>query len=203
MKTDISIKRGRFIGKIHSLNQEFYFASPAVRCKLINLYCCTYYSSSIWNLYSRDCDKLYKSFNVAIRICNSVPRNSHRYIIEEMIDFPHPKVMLCSRFIKFYNTLINSKKDSVRILAKLCSIDEKTVMKNNLRNIARDCQVKSEKELTQSLVKSSMKYYDVPEQQEWRIPLLHNLLFVRSKDWIVDEFDDHELEEMIAYVCTS
>ena len=113
-----------------------------------------------------------------------------------MIDFPHPKVMLCSRFIKFYNTLINSKKDSVRILAKLCSIDEKTVMKNNLRNIARDCQVKS-------LVKSSMKYYDVPEQQEWRIPLLHNLLFVRSKDWIVDEFDDHELEEMIAYVCTS
>ena len=61
MKTDISIKRGRFVGKIHSLNQEFYFASPAVRCKLINLYCCTYYSSSIWNLYSRDCDKLYKS----------------------------------------------------------------------------------------------------------------------------------------------
>ena len=203
MKADFSIKRAKFIGKVNSLDQEFYFASPVVRGKLINLYCCTYYSSSIWNQYGRDCDKLYKSFNVAIRMCNKVPRNSHRYIIEELIDFPHPKTMLCSRFIKFYNTLINSKKDSVRILAKLCSIDESTVLRSNLRNIARDCHVTSVNELTHAVVKSNMKYHDVPENEEWRVPLLHNLLSVRSKDWILDDFDDQELETIIAYVCAS
>ena len=76
-------------------------------------------------------------------------------------------------------------------------------MKNNLRNIARDCRVTSVKELTHVLVKSNMKYHDVPEEEEWRVSLLHNLLSVRSKDWIVDDFDDQELGEIIAYVCAS
>ena len=91
----------------------------------------------------------------------------------------------------------------MRILAKLCSIDESTVLRSNLRNIARDCHVTSVNELTHAVVKSNMKYHDVPENEEWRVPLLHNLLSVRSKDWILDDFDDQELETIIAYVCAS
>ena len=203
MKNDISIKRARFIGKANSLNQEFYYSSPEVRCKLLELYCCSYYSSSIWNLYNRDCDKLYKSFNVAIRICYNIPRNTHRFFIEELVNFPHPKIMLCSRFVKFYDTLIKSKKGSVRLLAKLSFIDEKTVLKSNLRNIAKDCHTKTLDELSPSTVKNNMRYFEVPENEEWRVSLLHNLLLVRSKQWTVDQLEDRKLEHMIYEVCTT
>ena len=203
MKNDISIKRARFIGKANSLYQEFYFSSPEVRCKLLELYCCSYYSSSIWNLYNRECDKLYKSFNVAIRICYNIPRNSHKYYIEELVNFPHPKIMLCSRFVKFYDTLIKSKKIAVRLLAKLSFIDEKTVLKCNLRNIAKDCNVKTVNDLSPSFVKQNMRYSDVQEDQDWWIPLLHNLLLIRSKQWTVEQLEDRELEDLIYYVCTT
>ena len=202
MKDDVCVKRAKFIGKVNSLNQEFYFSSPEVRSKLYNVYCCSFYGSNLWNLYNRQCDKLYKSFNVSIRICFNIPRASHRYLIEQMIDYPHPKVMLCSRFVKFHQTITTCNKASVRMLAKLSLIDEKTVYKQNLAGIARDCDTKI-KELSPSVVKCEMRYFPLPETESWRVPLLHNLLSVRSNEWQLDNFDRRELAELINHVCTT
>ena len=99
--------------------------------------------------------------------------------------------------------MIKSKKASVRLLAKLAFIDEKTVLKSNLRNIAKDCKQKTVDDLSPSLVKNNMVYFDVPDNEEWRISLLHNLLLVRSQQWTVEQLEDKELEEMIEYVCTT
>ena len=48
-----------------------------------------------------------------------------------------------------------------------------------------------------------MKYAPVPDNEFWRIPLLHNLLAVRGHDWTVDNFDNGELNQMIYNVCTT
>ena len=53
MTIDCNKKRAIFISKIHSLNQEFYFNSPDVILKLYNIYCCSFYGSSIWDLSSQ------------------------------------------------------------------------------------------------------------------------------------------------------
>ena len=202
MKDDICIKRARFIGKVNSLNQEFYFSSPEVRSRLYNLYCCSFYGSNLWNLYSRQCDKLYKSFNVSIRICYNIPRNSHKYHIEPLIDYPHPKIMMCSRFVKFHQTIRNCNKVSIRKLAKLTFIDEKSVYKQNLASIARDCNTTIEN-LSPTSVKCDMNYVAVPSHEEWRIPLLQNLLAVRSAEWHLDNYDRNEIALMINHVCTT
>ena len=112
---------------------------------MYNIYCCSFYGSNLWNLYNRPCDKLYKSFNVSIRICFNVPRNCHRFMIQPLIDYPHPKIMLCSRFVKFHQTVTNCNKNSIRMLAKLTLIDDKTVYKQNLSKIARDCGTEIDK----------------------------------------------------------
>ena len=44
---DCDMKRGKFIGKVHSLNQELYFASPDIMFKLLNVYCTSFYGSSL------------------------------------------------------------------------------------------------------------------------------------------------------------
>ena len=38
MRHDCDVKRGQFIGKVHSLVQEFYFSAPDVVMKLVNAY---------------------------------------------------------------------------------------------------------------------------------------------------------------------
>ena len=77
MSIDCNIKRARFIGKVNSLFQEFYFSTPDVKSKLMSVYCTSFYGSCLYNLYNRDCDKLYKSYNVATRIGYSLPRETH------------------------------------------------------------------------------------------------------------------------------
>ena len=37
MKRDIAVKRGKFIGKLNSLSQESYFASPEVFTRILNM----------------------------------------------------------------------------------------------------------------------------------------------------------------------
>ena len=67
MKRDIAVKRGKFIGKVNSLLQELHFAEPSVLIKLLKIYCTSFYGSNLWDIYSSDVDKLFRSWNVTIR----------------------------------------------------------------------------------------------------------------------------------------
>ena len=91
-----------------------YYCTPDVKTKIIELFCTSYYSSSLWDLFSKNCDKLFKSFNVSIRIINNIDRKTHRYFIEHLINTDHPQVMCSSRLVNFYNTLLTCRKPSVR-----------------------------------------------------------------------------------------
>ena len=126
-KQDICIKRGKFIGKINTLSQEFYFTTPEVKVTLFEKYCLSFYGSNLWDLFSKEVDKIYKSWNVSIRIAHEVPRNTHCYFIEPLSQCHHVKTLLCSRFVKFHQTLIDCSKPSVRILAQLSKNDTSTV----------------------------------------------------------------------------
>ena len=89
MKIDCTLKRGRFIGKVHSLMQEFYFADSKIKMRLINIFASSFYGSGLWDLSSTTCDRLYKSWNVAVRVCFDVPPTTHRYLIEPLSGMPH------------------------------------------------------------------------------------------------------------------
>ena len=64
MKIDCTLKRGKFIGKVNSLLQEFYFADPKVKMRLMNIFASSFYGSGLWDLQSRECDRL---FNVTFQ----------------------------------------------------------------------------------------------------------------------------------------
>ena len=84
----------------------------------------------------------------------------------------------------------------------MCLIDNKTVFRRNLSNIARECDTKIEN-LSASVVKDAMKYAPVPDEETWRVDLLHNLLAVRNREWTLDNFENNELNEMIRNICTT
>ena len=83
-KQDCQIKRGHFIGKIHSLNQEFYCATSAVKMKLYDIFTLSFYGSALWNLFGPEVEKLYRSYNVAVRIAHKVDRKTRTFLIEPL-----------------------------------------------------------------------------------------------------------------------
>ena len=123
MKSDIALKRGRFIGKINSILQEFHFAHESVLIKLLNIYSTSFYGSQLWDPLSNSCDRIYRSWNVAMRNVLNLDRKTHRYMIEPLSDCIHPKIMLLSRMVAFYKMQLDSPKFCIRYLIKLAEKD--------------------------------------------------------------------------------
>ena len=54
--------------------------------------------------------------------------------------------------------------------------------------------------LTPGLVKKNMKYFRVPDDQKWRVPLLGELI---NENISIPGFSESELTDMKNYLCTS
>ena len=83
-------------------------------------------------------------------------------------------------------------------LSNLCKNDLDTVLGRNLFCIANDCFVN----LSKMLVKKQMKYFDVPLEHVWKVPVLQELLNTRMNNLYVEGFDDYVITEMINMLCS-
>ena len=52
------------------------------------------------------------------------------------------------------------------------------------------------------VVKKQMKYFDVPLEHEWKIPVFQELLNTRMNNLYVEGFDDYVITEMINMLCS-
>ena len=100
----------------------------------------------------------------------------------------------------FYETIEASSKLCIRFLSNLCKNDLNPVLGRNLFSIANDCSV-NPLDLSKMLVKKQMKYFDVPLEQEWKVPVLQELLSTRMKNFYVEGSDVYVINEMINMLC--
>ena len=202
MKRDVTVKRGKFIGKINALSQEFFFSSPEVFMRILNIYTVSFYGSGLWDMYSDECDRIFKAWNVAVRSAWKVPYTTHRYLIEGISGCLHPKVLLACRYSTFVSSLLSSSKYPVRVLASLCVKDQRTTVGRTMSKIMRDCKLNMEdvRYLNSNLIKSNMKYYPAPEEEEWRVGCLDELL---NNQLEIPGFDANELKDIVSFICSS
>ena len=72
--------------------------------------------------------------------------------------------------------------------------DLNTVLGRNLFSIANDCSV-NPSDLSKMLVKKQLKYFDVPLEHAWKVPVLQELLNTRMNNLYVEGFDDYVITE--------
>ena len=168
--------------------------------KLLNIFATSFYGSALWDLQSKDCDRLYKSRNVEVRIVLGVPPTTHRYLIEPMSGFLHAKTMLSSRYVKFKEMLSSSNKRMVNLLAMLAAEDNRTVMGKTMSKLRMEL---AGHELTSKEIKTNMKYFPVPEHEEWRLDFLEELLEADIKHVVVENMNDDDIKSMITILCTT
>ena len=202
MANDCDIKRGQFIGRVHSLLQEFYFSPPELIMKLINVYATSFYGSNCYNLFSASCDQLYRAWNVAVRMTFKLDRTCHRNLIESISGCLHPKVLMSSRFVKFHDNNQKCNKSLIRSLSTLNKDDLNTVYGKNLYKIAQSCNTAIEN-LSPQLVKADMKYFELPENESWRLPVIFDLLNTRRNLMEITGFNVQEVEDLLKHVCTT
>ena len=99
------------------------------------------------------------------------------------------------------------ESNSILVAANFTSIccvyknDHNTsVLGRNLFSIANDCSV-NPSDLSKMLVKKQMKYFDVPLDHAWEVPVLQELLNTRTNNLYVEGFDDYVINEMINMLC--
>ena len=204
MRADILSKRSQFIAKVNSLLQELHFVDSSTMIGLIRTYATAFYGSGLWDLCSRDCNKIYNSWSVTMRNVLKIDRKTHRHLIVPMSQSIHLKTMLLSRYVKFYRSLVESPKFTVRFVARLFEDDRRTVLGKTLSFLCRECCLNRRDldKLTPGLVKKHVGFGSIPENGEWMSGMARELMMIRDDGYNLDGFSSLEIDEMLDYVCT-
>ena len=110
--------------------------------------------------------------------------------------------MLWSRFYQFHDSLVNNHKPVLRMLAFLCQDDVRTIHGRNLHQLQIELEC-DKQELSSTFIKQNMKFQAVPQNEEWRIALLLNLMEIRSHSMELENFQDEEIWAMIEDICVN
>ena len=108
--------------------------------------------------------------------------------------------MIASRYVTFYQSLVNCNKLGVRFLARLNESDYRTVLGSTLRQMRDDCSLTG---LGLGQLTAQLVYYTVPDGEQGRIPLLQELLKLRQGHLQIDNLNSEEISNIIDHLCTS
>ena len=131
----------------------------------------------------------------------------YRWILEE-ITGKSLKLMLLKRFMKFVSSMLKTKKPFLKFLLSTVAADVRSVTGSNLRSIQLNTgvQVTPGQTLVSSIKKKVLQ--EVPVGEEWKVPLFHSLLEIRSGEFKLefdeDDIADNEIvDDVLLHVCTS
>ena len=110
---------------------------------------------------------------------------------------------MISRYVKFFQTLLTSVSNEVRLIAQLAAQDKSSTTGLNLAKIREETKLNpwsaSSLHVKQVLLDSEPK---VPEQDLWRLPYLAKLLDERHS-MELELIDTKEIDKLIDSLCSS
>ena len=84
-----------------------------------------------------------------------------------------------------------------------CKDDIGTVYGNNICQIRNNCNVNANCLLTSQLVKTTMSYFDTPDNEIWRLPIIKEILDLKTNNLCLAGFSNDEMEDMLVFACTT
>ena len=93
----------------------------------------------------------------------SLPRKTHRYLIEPLTETKHIIKSLWYRFLKFVDNIANGTKNVLRKMLDIVKFDTRSVTGRNLRHMRLMTANCNEKDLNVY----DVPYQEVPTQELW------------------------------------
>ena len=164
-ESDLDDKRKILIGKISSLQQELGDQDPAVFVKLVQIYFLHLYGSSLWDIYSENSTKLWTAWHKFVKITFDLPFATHTYLLNDIIQCDHIKLMVIKRFLKFQRRLAMSSNPYIKVLLRHQTNDWRSSYGRNIMNICRDAQAADINSIDINMIQVN----PVPVGEEWRL----------------------------------
>ena len=202
MELDAKMKRAQFIENSTEIREMFSFAHPSQVLRSVQMYSCHFYGSMLWDLFGEMTGQVCRTWNTCVKLAWGIPRSSHNYFVD-LLAAPLQSVnkkLLC-QYVSFYQRLSKSTSREVRIMSNIVSHDIRSVTGRNLKNIA--CLFNIDPKLHHAEhFKQKDIGYKIPEEDEWRVPLLRKLLDQRRELYSCEE-DTSNIDELIESLCSS
>lgn len=198
---DLLEKRAQYIAKNNELMQEFYYACPATKTKVNNIFNTHFYGAPLWDLFSPAFQNLEKSWNTSQRIMFALPRTTHRYLIEPLSGRPHIVRSIWKRFLKFTRNIAQSRKTVLRNAFKTVQHDCRSITGRNLRKIMLSTNHDVYNKADFEFDSKNIPYYKLPDCESWRIVLAKEILSAKSGALTVANFEKEELDIILGTVC--
>ena len=171
LNQDMKEKRAQYIQRNNELMQEFPFAHSSTKCNINAIFNSHFTGSVLWDLFGREAEMIYNTWNISIRKMFCLDQRSHRYFIEPVSKIKHIKIAFMKRFIKFTEQLACSTKRTTRNIFHIIKHDCRSITGHNLRKIMQHCGKSRISELT-SVEVGKMTYHPIPNNEVWRISLV-------------------------------
>ena len=187
---DVLRARAEFISNIHALYQELGSINPDVFILLVQIYFTSFYGAVLWDLDSISANKLYTTWNVMIRNAFQLPYGTHRYILRALSKRLPLQVTLSNRFSKFCDQIKSCEKIEVMHLFEKQKFDNRSSFGRNYNNI-----IVSKIDFARN--------YTVSLDNEWRIPLVIDLVKTKLSSNQSFNFNPDEIDMMLVHACCS
>ena len=185
MEHDAKVKRAEFIDKSVEIRETFGFASPVEVLQALKTYCSSFYGSMLWNLAGDGASQVFNSWNTAVKLAWSCPRETRTYLTQEVLycGLDSARCDIISRYAKFFSSLRKSPSKEIVVLANLVSRNIRSTTGSNLR-LVEDASGLSAWDSSPLKVKDATRTKEkaqIQAQDEWRIPYLSKLLGQRQE----------------------
>ena len=196
MKQDVVEKRAIYIAKNNELVQEFHFAHSTTKIWANHVFNTSFYGAPLWDMSSREFQKLEKTWNVSYRIMLSIPRAAHRYFLEPLSGKPHIIKSLKNRFLNFLRKIRVSQKKVLRDTLHGIEDDCRSITGKNIRNLKLETGI-----INRDIELQEKPYREVPNDCGWRMNLVSEILKIKGRDIHLEDFPFNHLDNILEDVC--
>ena len=193
-KHDLEEKRRYIVGKIHSLYQELGNLHPVVLFTILRSYVFHLYGCQLWDIYSKEAEKLWATWHKTIKLAYNLPFATHRYLLNALVNYDHIKKQVIKRFIKFHKTVTESDIPQIKIVHNTQSKDYRSVYGRNISHILRDSGAIALEQVNLA----NITINPVPPGCEWRINFLVDVL---SERLYGDTLSRDESDLILTHIC--
>ena len=125
---------------------------------------------------------IYRCWNTAAKLAWDVPRSTFTFLVYRVLtgDMTSVRDAILTRYAMFLQSLNKSNSKEIRILASISSVDGRCTNESNTMKMSRETGLDLMACSRQTL-RSSLSQSTVPEEEEWRVPLLARLLQKRRE----------------------
>jgi hypothetical protein len=204
MDMDCHRARAKFIDKSVDTREQFFFAKPEQKLKMVQILCCDGYGSMLWDLKGNPAEQYFKCWNTCVKLVFGVPRSTFTYLVEGFFAENQTSLrnQILSRYPGFYRKLLSSPSKEVRVLARMVAADPRSTTCRNLSYLREVTGMANVEWYSSWRVRDSLPVQKVPEKERWRLGLLNSLLGMQTEKYLVVQ-DSKRICAMIDSLCNT